>query len=60
MLNPTIAARVAELEGVGMLRGDAIGVAAAEQHQRANPPRWLQNLDQPLVEPGTRPEGEPR
>jgi hypothetical protein len=55
-LDPAIAARVAELEHEGMLRGDAIGVAAAEQHLQANPPPWLVDL---LVELDN-PEGEPR
>jgi hypothetical protein len=56
MLDPQIAARVAELEYEGMLRGDAIGVAAAELHLQANPPPWLADL---LVE-SENPEGDPR
>ncbi len=59
MLDPAIADRVAELEHEGMLRGDAIGVAAAEQHLRDNPPPWLIAMLADIVEPDTD-EGEPR
>ncbi len=55
MLNPAIAARVAELRGVGVPAGDAIGQAAAEQAQRDRPPLWLVEMladSAPLVEPG--------
>ncbi len=54
MLDPAIAARVAELRGVGVPTGDAIGQVAAEQAQRDNPPPWLAEL---LVEPDN-PEGD--
>ncbi len=55
MLNPAIAARVAELRGAGVPSGDAIGQAAAEQAQRDRPPPWLAEMladSAPLVEPG--------
>ncbi len=60
MLDPAIADRVAELEHEGMLRGDAIGVAAAEQHLRDHPPPWLTAmLAGRIVEPDN-PEGDNR
>ncbi len=60
MLNPDIAARVAELRGVGVPEGDAIGQAVAERAQRDNPPPWLADMladSRPLVEPDN-PEGD--
>ncbi len=60
MLDPAIAARVAELRGGGVATGDAIGQAVAEQAQRDNPPPWLADLladSKPLVE-HDKPEGE--
>lgn len=53
MLDPTIRARVAELEGAGVPRGDAIGQAVAERDQRNNPPQWLREM---LVETEDNPE----
>ncbi len=60
MLDPAIAARVAELRGVGVREGDAIGQAVAEQQQRDNPPPWLTAMladSRPLVE-HDNPEGD--
>ncbi len=62
MPDPTTAARVAELRGVGVPTGDAIGQAAAERAQRDNPPPWLADLpadSAPLVE-HDNPEGDTR
>lgn len=56
MLDPTIAARVAQLVGTGTPTGDAIGQAVAERDLRANPPPWLRAM---LVDIDNNPEEKP-